>query len=487
MAEATLAPIYQPIQSPHRAQGIVRARKASLSLFAVPALVFILRFLPSPLSDLAYAITFAYALTGRRQAIVALMMLCLLNMATQAFGMPPGLASIYRHPIIAAAALSTTVLHGGGIFKTRCPYLLVGTGMLCGLIMLHSAFFSEMPVLSALKSILFSFGILGLFAGWGGLSDEDRRLTEFQIWGIVGALTVLSTPMLITPLGYLKGRMGFQGLTTHAQPFGCMMAVYAAFIWMLVITRRKVRVGLIFIGLMATAYVYLSQARIGGLTLVSGLFAGVVVSPLIPRLNRLLDIPRLRFDRVAGMALVLGFAVLASGGLLIAKVTQYVMKYGAADDATVADLGDALYRARGGVVERMLESISRKPFTGIGFGVPTEGGLYTPIVYDPIFNLPIMATVEKGVMPVAVIEELGMPLGVLVYLWFGVLFILAAKGGAVSLAIFSATIAVNFAEAMFFSPGGAGLFFLVIASMAVTATYYSSRRSAGLATQCRVV
>lgn len=481
MAEATLAPTYQLAQSVPISKPAARAGKASLGLFAVPALVFVLRFLPAPLSDLAYAITFVYALTGRRQAVVALMMLSLLNMATHAFGPPPTLAVIYRHPIIAAAALSTMVLHGGGILKSRCLYLIIGTSILCALIILHSAIISTMTVVSVLKALLFSLAILSLFAGWGGLSDEDRRLGEIQVWGIVGALTVLSTPMLLTPLGYLKGRMGFMGLTTQAQTFGIMMGVFAVFLWMLVITQKKFGLGLLFLASMTTAFVYLSQARIGGFTLIAGLLAGVVIAPLIPQGAGLRDLPQLRFIRVAVMAGLLAVAVIVSGGLLAVKVRQYMMKYGSAEDATsVADVADSLYRARGGPVELMLASVRQKPLTGIGFGVPTEGGLSTPIVYDPIFNLPIMATVEKGVMPIAVLEELGIPLGMIVYLWFVCLFLLAASGGAVALATFTAALAVNAAEACFFSPGGGGLFFLVIACMAVTAGYYSPRRS-GLA------
>lgn len=489
MAEATLAPVYHPVQSARsapRSGPIARASNWSLALFAVPALVFVVRFLPSPLNDFAYVITFVYALTGRRQAVVSLMMLCLLNMATHAFGMPPSLASLYRHPVVAAAALSTIVLHAGGSSKIRCPRLLLGTCILCGLIMLHSTFMSEMPVLSVLKGILFSLAILALVAGWGGLSDEDRKLAELQIWGIAGALTVLSAPMVFTSYGYLRGRMGFQGLTTHPNPFGCMMGVYAAFLWMLVITRQKVRLGILLLAITASAFVYLSQARVGALTLVAGLFAGVIIAPLIPRLNQLLELPRLRLGRVAVMAAVLGFALVASGGLLVAKLSQFVMKYGSADNVTAEDLGGALYKARGGMIDLMLASVRQKPLTGIGLGVPTVGGLSSPVVYDPIFNLPIMAAVEKGVMPVAVIEELGIPLGVLVYLWFALLTLLAAKGGAVSLAVFTAALAVNAAEAVFFSPGGAGLFFLVLVFMTATATYYSPRRPAALVSWARI-
>lgn len=476
MAEATLAPIYSPHQSSCQPKAVSLKIKASLGLFVVPALVFIIRFLPAPYNDFSYAITFVYALTGRRQAVVSLMLLCLLNMATHAFGSPPELAQISRHFVLAAAAFSATILHGGGLWRTRCPSLLLSTTAVCGLIVLHSVLISEIPVLSFLKSTMFSLAIIGLFAGWGGMSNEERRRCEIQTWGIVGALAVLSALMLVTPLGYMtRGLMGFQGLLTHAQPFGCMMGVYAVFMWMLVITRKKLQPQVFVLASVATAYVYLSKARIGGLTLVAGLFAGLVIAPLIPRLNRFLDLPKLRFSRVAFLMTLVFVAVVASGGLLTVKLSQYAMKYDSLDNATVGDFANALYRARGSVVEQMIASISRKPLTGIGFGVPTEGGRSTPIVYDPIFNLPVMATVEKGVMPVAVLEELGLPLGIVVYVWLIYLFVLAGRGGAVSFATFSAAVAVNAAEAIFFSPGGAGLFFLTLTGMAVTATYYVPR------------
>jgi hypothetical protein len=481
MTEAVLAPIRQTIPASARAQPVSRSSRIPVSLFVIPVLVFILRFLPRPLNDASYAITLLYALTGRRQAVISLLMLNLLNMATHAFGMPPGLAVIYRFPVIGAAALSALVLHGGGISKTRCPGLLLGTGILCVPIIFHSAFISQMPVLSVLKALSFTLTILTLFAGWGGLSESERRLAETQLWGIVGGLTVLSAPMLLTPLGYLQGRMGFQGLITQAQTFGIMMGVFATFLWMLVITRQKVTVGLLFMASMATAYVYLSQARIGGLTLVAGLLAGVVIAPLIPQLHRFRILPQLRFSRVATMATLLGLAVIVTGGLLVTKITQYLVKYRSAEDvAGLSDVTDALYRARGGPLELMLASVKQRPLTGIGFGVPTEDGLSTPIVYDPIFNLPIMATAEKGVMSVAVIEELGIPLAIVVYLWFGWLFVLAARGGPIALAVFAASLAVNVAESCFFSPGGSGLFFLVTASMAVTANFYAARRAAGV-------
>jgi len=410
--------------------GTVQARPAariSPGLFVVPAVVFILRFLPSPWSDASYGVTLLYALTGRRQAVVALLMLCLLNAATHSFGMPPGLAAIYRHLIVIAAAFSTLVLHGGGVLRTRYPRLLIGTSIMCLLILLHSSTLSEIPALSILKTTSFMMAILGLFAGWAGLSDSDRRACEAQVWGLFAGLTVLSAPMLATPLGYLKGVGGFQGLTSQSQTLGAMMGVFAAFLWMSIITRRRLSVGLVLVACLATAFVYLSKARIGMFSLAVGLFAGLVLAPLAAAFDRWRSRPRVRLGRIALVSAVIGVFLIAFAGTVVRKAGDFLVKYGSADDQT--DIGDELYRARGGFVERMLDNVKEHPFTGIGFGVPTGGELAAQIVYDPVFGLPVMATIEKGVMPVAVLEELGYPLATVVFMWFGWLFDLDRHGG----------------------------------------------------------
>jgi hypothetical protein len=480
MTESTIAMMPRPSAVGRLPTAFTRSTWVSPWLFAVPVVVFILRFLPTPFSDAAYGVTLLYSLTGRRQAVVALLMLSLLNMATHAFGMPPGLAAIYRHLVVAAAAFSAMVLHGGGVFRTRCPRILIGTSIVCLLILVHSAFLSQLPVLSLLKALSFSMTILTLLTGWAGLSESERRAGEAQVWGLFAGLTVLSTPMLFTPLGYLKQVGGFQGLTAQAQALGSMMGVFAAFLWISIITRRRLTIGLVLLACMATAYMFLSQARIGGFSFVVGLFSGLALSPLLSSFDRWRQQPRIRFGRLAVVAVLTGVGLIAAGSFVIPKLQNYIIKYGSAQDGV--KYTDELYRARGGMVELMLRSVKEHPLTGIGFGVPTEGGNSTAVVYDPVFGLPIMATVEKGVMLVAVLEELGYPLATIVYLWLAWLFMLAARGGPVSLTNFSAALAVNAAENCFFSPGGFGLLILVIICMAVTAAPYESPDSRWWAT-----
>ena len=79
-----------------------------------------------------------------------------------------------------------------------------------------------------------------------------------------------------------------------------------------------------------------------------------------------------------------------------------------------------------------------------------------------------MATVEKGVLPIMILEELGIPLGFLVYLWIGTLALCATRGGILPIAVFAAVMLTNIAEAAFLSPGGVGLLSILLVTWAAT-------------------
>jgi hypothetical protein len=79
-----------------------------------------------------------------------------------------------------------------------------------------------------------------------------------------------------------------------------------------------------------------------------------------------------------------------------------------------------------------------------------------------------MATVEKGVLPIMILEELGIPLGLLVYLWIGTLALCATRGGILPISVFAAVMLTNIAEAAFLSPGGTGLLSIVLVAWAAT-------------------
>jgi hypothetical protein len=109
--------------------------------------------------------------------------------------------------------------------------------------------------------------------------------------------------------------------------------------------------------------------------------------------------------------------------------------------------------SRGRLFESMIQNIRENPFFGIGFGIASDIQSME-IVYDPIFNLPIQAPVEKGVMFVAIIEEVGVIGFFLFCLWLKMIISQAIHNGAIYIFVIMLIFLLNLAEATLFSPGG---------------------------------
>lgn len=445
--------------------GLGTAPRFGLKTFAVPILVLALRFIPGGVGHVAYLVLFVYAFVGRRQAILSLYLLCLCNNATHAFGAPPGLAAIYRFVVIFAAAISVMALHAGAPPRSSVGGPVMATLVLCGLLLAHSLVASQVPDVSTLKALVFTVTILTLLIGWSRLDLRDRALLERQIWGTLIGLTVLGFPLAFTGYGYVRTKVGFQGLLEHSQTYGPFMGVLAVYLlmtWMTMQRASKLTIGMI---LLALASIYLSRARIGALVLVAGLAAGILTGLAI----RLRDAPRLLKRRLAIIGSAFVVALVFAGPWIITAAQEFIAKDDLDPGGENLSITEAAMQSRGFIIELMMRNIEQYPLTGIGFGVATLGGMAGEIQRDPIFGLPIMAAVEKGVLPVAIVEELGIPLALLFAAWFLMLFVMAARGGPVNVALLTAALATNIAECCFFSPGGMGMFFLVIATMAVTA------------------
>ena len=142
--------------------------------------------------------------------------------------------------------------------------------------------------------------------------------------------------------------------------------------------------------------------------------------------------------------------------------TDFISKSGRAD---VTGLASAYDRSRGGLMEAMTDNIKADPFVGVGFGVPSDP-YFLSIQRDPIFNLPIGAPIEKGIMPLALLEELGVIGFSLFLLWFWMIIRSAARAGMAPLVVVLTALLINMGESIFFSPGGMGMLVLIMVSWA---------------------
>jgi hypothetical protein len=138
-------------------------------------------------------------------------------------------------------------------------------------------------------------------------------------------------------------------------------------------------------------------------------------------------------------------------------------------------VSEAYKDSRGNLIEAMWDNIKVTPMVGIGFGVASIPSAME-VTRDPILGLPTGASIEKGVMPIAVLEELGIPGFVLFCGWIGMLIRRAGQHGVKELALVATLLLFNFGESTLFSPSGFGMIELIVLAWAAT----RPRRSTGV-------
>ena len=214
---------------------------------------------------------------------------------------------------------------------------------------------------------------------------------------------------------------------------------------------------------LALVLVVMSEARTAGLGLVLGLGTAMVVGRRLARRRWRDFLPGLRSTRVrVTLALALVGAV-ASGPFLAGYIETYLTKR--TDNVALADIYET---SRGALIDRMLENVRDHPWAGIGFGIashPEE----MEVARDPVLGLPTGASVEKGVVFLAVLEEVGIfgLLAVLAWLW-GLVSRAARNAGMTALAVCLTALFMNFGESVLFSPGGLGMLPLILIAWAAS-------------------
>jgi O-antigen ligase len=199
-------------------------------------------------------------------------------------------------------------------------------------------------------------------------------------------------------------------------------------------------------------FMVLTQSRTSFGALLVGLGTVVVASLLLDR-QGLLKL-RMRVSRFALVGLVAMASILALGydlgtdQQLTKALITFAQKGKESETLSVEDV----LASRQGMIDYMWANFLDSPMIGIGFEVSTH-----PYFAEnaTLFNAPI----EKGFLPVAILEETG-----LVGTFFFVIFLLALAVNLIrtlnvpGLALFFAFLAVNCGESMFFSLGGHGAY-----------------------------
>lgn len=428
-----------------------------------------MRIASTPSANLSFVLLGGYALLGRAQAIQALALSWLFSMLGAGVAAEATASAIGRYAVLAGAVASVLMRSVRMGRNFRIGPVNLATLLLGALVLVHSVLFSAMVDVSVLKVVSWTLVMTTLTAAWLGLKAKERETTSRQIFGGLIVVMLLSLPLLASPLGYLRNETGFQGVLNHPQAFGPTMALLGA--WAASRMFAEKRPPWLVLGLVPACFVLcvLSEARIAGLSLLIGVAISVVAAPLLYGRSGSI-MAGLHSDRVKLVVLLLLTLGMSFSSLVTERIQSFITKR--SDAVTV---GEAYDNSRGYMLDRMLTNIYEKPLVGIGFGISSE--LWQmDVVRDEIFGLPVSAPVEKGVLPVAVLEELGLIglFGVAVWIWQ--LLRRIARAGITPLCVSITSLLLNMGESTLFSPGGLGLLSLILLSWACSCGELRGRR-----------
>lgn len=423
--------------------------------------ILTLRISTGSTANLSYLLVALYALRGREQALQALFLSWLLSMLNAAFAPEASFAALGRYAILFSAALSIFLRRRSESTSKPSELVIVCTGILGGLIILHSLFYSAMPDVSVLKAVSWTLGMVTLLAGWAGLSPEGRLNMGQLVFSVLLLIMIASVAASPFSAAYIAG-VGLKGVLGHTQSLGITMALLGSWATMRAFSMPRPSWGLISVVPLSMGLILLSGTRTAALAFILGVATVLVVSGREVGRNLGAVLPGLRSGRLqlAIFAAVLG--MVAAWSRLSEASGAFLSK----NTASVSVI-HAYEVSRGGLIDAMWENIERNPFAGIGFGIASRPELMD-VTRDPIFNLPISAVVEKGVLPLAVVEEVGAVVGFAVLLWLLLLYARCARRGLPALAVFFVAIFVNAGEAILFSSGGMGMLAMFLLAWGAT-------------------
>jgi hypothetical protein len=267
--------------------------------------------------------------------------------------------------------------------------------------------------------------------------------------------------------GFLPGTTFLCGVYVHSQTMGAVAALVAAILTAQCLTIRPLRWWRVLVLGISLIDIWWSAARIAVVAYVGAVGIALIVQLVGSVLFVRSENPRIVAARVGAAGVLFVLLCVVAGQQIAGGAKQFLLKYGEEEKEDLSLVQQGM-SSRGGLIDMMKANIDRNPIFGIGFGIGSTPELRSNIYRDPILGIPLMAAVEKGVLPIMILEELGIPLGFLVFAWIGILALCATRGGMLTVAVFTATMLTNIAEAAFLSPGGIGLLSILVVAWAAT-------------------
>lgn len=433
-----------------------------MKLFIIITILVVTLRLISPITaDLSFLILAFYAALGGKNTIYSFILCWFLTLINPIIAADTNIGMMGRYLVIIAGYFRVFI----DIFlkkNTKINQYIFITSLISVSIIFHSIFFSNYFLVSFLKIFSWILVFSTLFSCWNNLDEKEKNEVFNNLVTFLKGILILSIPFLASPaIGFAKNGTGFQGLLNHPQAFGPTVAILGIIVGGKILANKEIKIIDFIVFSLCLVFVILSEARTAGLGLALGLLFGMVLNPIFNKKSFLESNPIFKNAWIYLYFFILIFFSYIFSNLYINKLQDYLFKR-----TESSNLFEAAESSRGNLVENMLINIENNPLTGIGFGM-SSNPVDMKIEFDPFFNIPISAVIEKGVLPIAVLEELGLVLGILIFFWFILSFYRSAQVDVQKLCMIICIVCLNLGEYMFFSVGGMGMLMLIFFTFSV--------------------
>lgn len=371
-----------------------------------------------------------------------------------------------------------------GLRIRSCMKVPVGaiTGyMICAFI---SSSFGWFPMISYFKMINFILFIVGLKVGVQNLNGQGEEICLVRHGFLAIAFFIIVGSLLSYPfpdIGYSMeianarlwgavgtdveigknlvergGRILFSGLLNHSQvlaPMTTMLAMWVILDLLFVMRGWSWIHGIILV--FSPALLFMTRSRTGLFSLLIGL--SFIVGYAMPRYHLPIMVKR----RVKGLLLSAGlflFVAAIIGEINSGMISRWVLKTDEIESVNVTM--DEVVASRMGLVESNMRDFKLNPYIGKGFQT-IENHKYA---YQQGKISILSAPIEKGVLPTMILGECGVVGAIMFFVFLFIFYgFFSKRGYFVTIVLFTTFLATNMGEASFFSPGGPGGLYWLIA------------------------
>lgn len=263
-----------------------------------------------------------------------------------------------------------------------------------------SLFKSEYLGISLFKLLSFLIGFLSVFLALKNTKNYPWEEFFISVWLFI---LVVSLPTLLIPqIGFARNVTGFQGITNHPQffgPFCALMGGVASVLFSL--NKIKKFNSFLFISLLVLNFivVFLSESRTALI-----LFSFLCLMGLVIYLRE----TNLKISKIFPKTIIVTASLLLIGLFNYSSFEDKVINFLAKDrTGSTSNLTfDQFAKSRSRLTNVSYQNFEENPILGIGFAAPNH---YYEFEVDflPGTQIPISASMEKGVLITLLLEEVG--------------------------------------------------------------------------------